>query len=271
MKYYLDTTNFLEEISSLSHSIVSSILCIVHLRRSPCYSPELCIQLGISLPFSLSFTSLLFSSICKASSENHFALLHFFFLQNGFDHCFLYNVKTSVDSFPGIVSECLSPLQFSYSVMSNSLLPHGMQHTRLPCPSSSPRAYSNSSPLSQWCHSSISSSVIPFFSCFQYSPATGSFPKSQFITSGGQSTGASALASVLPMNIKDWFALGWIHSISLQSKELSRVFSNTTVQKHQFFGTQLSLQSNSYIHTWPLEKPQLWLDGPLLAYNTSAF
>jgi len=107
--------------------------------------------------------------------------------------------------------------------------------------------------------------VVPFSSCPQSLPASGSFPVSQFFTSGGQSIGVSASALVLPMNIQDWFPLGWTGLISLQSKGLSRVFSNTTVQKHQFFGTQFSLWSSSHIHTWPLEKPQFWLDGPLLA------
>jgi len=120
-----------------------------------------------------------------------------------------------------------------------TLRTHGLQHARPPCPSPTPGVYSNSCPLSRWCHPTISSSVTPFSSCLQSFPASGSFPLSQFFTSGGQSTGVSA--SVLPMNIQDWFPLGWTGWISLQSKGLSRVFSNTTVQKHQFFGTQLSL------------------------------
>ena len=137
--------------------------------------------------------------------------------------------------------------------MSDSLQPHGLQNSRLPCPSLTPRAYSNSGPLTWWCHPTISSSVIPF-SCLQSFPASGSFPVSQFFTSGGQSTGVPASASVLPMNSQNWFPLGWTGWISLQSKGLSRVFSNITVQKHQFFSTQLSLWSNSHIHTWLLEK-----------------
>ena len=145
--------------------------------------------------------------------------------------------------------------QFSRSVMSDSLRPHGLQDARLPCPSPTPRACSNSCPSSWWCHPTISSSVIPFSSRFHSFLASGSFPMSQFFTSGGQSIGASASASVLPMNIQDWFPLGLIGWISLQSKGLSRVFSNTTVQKHQFFSTDLSLWSNSHIHTWLLEKP----------------
>ena len=131
--------------------------------------------------------------------------------------------------------------QFSHSVMSNSLRPHGLYHARLPCPSPTPGAYSNSCPLSRWCHPTISSSVVPLSSHCQSFPASGSFSVSQFFTSGGQSIGALASASVLPMNIQDWFPLGWTAWISLQSKGLSRVFSNTTVQKHQFFGAQLSL------------------------------
>ena len=149
----------------------------------------------------------------------------------------------------------LSSVQFSRSAVSNSLWPHGLQHTRLPCPSPTSGAYSNSYLLSQWCHPSISSSIVSFSSRLQSSPAWESFQMSQFFASGGQIIGVSASASVLPMNIQDWFPLGWTGWISLQSKGLSRVFSNTTVQKHQFFRTQLSSQSNSHIHTWPLEKP----------------
>ena len=132
-------------------------------------------------------------------------------------------------------------VQFSHSVMSNSLRLHGLQHTRPPCPLPTPKVYSNSCPLSRWCHPTISSSVIPFFSCLQFFPASGSFPMSQFFASDDQSTGVSASASALPMNIQDWSPLGWTGWISLQSKGLSRVFSSTTVQKHQFFSDQLSL------------------------------
>ena len=126
---------------------------------------------------------------------------------------------------------------------------------RTPCPSPTPRVYSNSCPSSQWWHRDISSSVARFSFCPQSLLASGSFPMSQLFTWGGQSTGASASASVLPMNTQDWSPLGWTGWNSLQSKGLPRVFSNTTVQKHQFFSTQLSSQSNSHIHTWPLEKP----------------
>ena len=134
-----------------------------------------------------------------------------------------------------------SSVQLSCSVVSDSLRPHGLQHTRLPCPSSTPGVHPNSSPLSQWCHPTISSSVIPFSSWPQSFPASGSFQMSQLLASGGQSIGVSALASVLPVNTQDWSPLEWTGWISLQSKGLSRDFSNATVQKHQLFSAQLSL------------------------------
>ena len=134
-----------------------------------------------------------------------------------------------------------SLVQFSCSVVSNSSWRHGLHHDRLPCPSPTPGAYSNLCPSSWWCHPAISSSVIPFSSCLQSFPASGSFPLSQFFASGGQSIETSASASVLPLNIQDWFPLGWTGWVSLQSKGLPRIFSNTTVQKHQFFSPQLSL------------------------------
>ena len=149
----------------------------------------------------------------------------------------------------------ISSVQFSHSVVSNSLWPHELQHARPPCPSPTPRVHSKSSPSSRWCHPAISSSVVPFSSCTQSLPASESFPMSQLFTWGGQSTGVSALASFLPKNIQDWSPSEWTGWISLQPKGLSRVFSNTTVQKHQFFGAQLSSQSNTHIHTWLLEKP----------------
>ena len=132
-------------------------------------------------------------------------------------------------------------VQFSCSVMSDSLRPHGLHHARPPCLSPTPGACSNSCPSNHRCHPTISSSVIPFSSCLQSFPASGSFPVNQFFESGGQSIGASVSASVRPMNIHDWSPLGWTGWISLQSKGLSRVFSNTTVQKHKFFSAQLSL------------------------------
>ena len=145
-------------------------------------------------------------------------------------------------------------VQSGCEAISDCLRPHGLQHTRPPCPSPTPRLYSNSN-LSRWCHPTISYSVVPFSSHLQSFPASGSFQMSHFFTLGGQSTGVSALASFLPKKCQSWSPLEWTGWISLQSKGLSRVFSNTTVQKHQFFGDQLSSQSNSRIHTWPLEKP----------------
>ena len=154
-----------------------------------------------------------------------------------------------------MVSVVSSSVQFSCSVVSDSLRPHESQCARPPCPSPTPGVYLNSCPSSQWCHPAISSSVVPFSSCPQSLPASESFPVSQLFAWHGQSTRVWASASVLPMNTQDWSPLEWTGWISLQSKELSRVFSNTTVQKHQFFGTQPSSQSNSHIHTWPQEKP----------------
>ena len=146
-------------------------------------------------------------------------------------------------------------LLFSYSVMSDSLRPCGLRHARLSCLSLSPGVCSNSCLLSQWCHPTISSSVIPFSSCPRSFPASASFPMSLFFTSGGQSTGASASASVLPMNIQCWFPLRMTTLISLLSRGLSRVFSSTTVWRHQFFGAQPFLWSNSHIPIWLLENP----------------
>ena len=146
-----------------------------------------------------------------------------------------------------------SSVQFSLSVVSDSLRPHESHHSRPPCPSPTPEVYSNSCPLSQWCHPTIKFSVVPF-SCLQSFPESGSFTVSQFLASGGPSIEVSA-ASVLSINIQDWFPWGWTGWICLLSKELARVFSNTTVQKHQFFGAQLSSHSNSHIDTWPFEKP----------------
>ena len=146
-------------------------------------------------------------------------------------------------------------VQFSHSVGSDSLRPHELQHARPPCPSPTPGAHSNSDPSSRWYHPAISSSVVPFSSCPQPLPASGSFPMSQLFTWGGQSIGVSALASALPKKSQGWSPSEWTGWISLLSKGLSRVFSSTTVQKHQFFGAQPSSQSNSHIHTWPQEKP----------------
>ena len=148
-----------------------------------------------------------------------------------------------------------SLVQFSCSVVSDSLQHHESQHARPPCPSPSPGVHSDSRPSGQWCHPAISSSVVPFFSCPQSLPGSKPLSMSQLFTWGGQSTGVSASASVLPKRSQGWSPSEWTGWISLQSKGLSRVFSNTTVQKHQFFSVQLSSQSNSHIHTWPQEKP----------------
>ena len=145
--------------------------------------------------------------------------------------------------------------QFSHSVVSDSLQPHEPQQARHPCPSPTPGVHPNPCPSSRWCHPTISSSVVPFSSCPQSFPASDSFPMNQLFVSGGQSIGVSVSISVLPMNTQDWSPLGWTGWIYLQSKGLSRVFSNTTIQKHQFFSAQLSSQSNSHIHTWPLKTP----------------
>jgi len=148
-----------------------------------------------------------------------------------------------------------SSVQFSCSVVSDSLWPHESQHARPPCPSPTPGVHSDSRPSSWWCHPAISSSVVPFSSCPQSLPASESFPMSQLFAWGRQSTGVSALASFLPKKSQGWSPSEWTSWISLQSKGFSRVFSNTTVEKHQFFGTQPSSQSNSHIYTWPQEKP----------------
>ena len=148
-----------------------------------------------------------------------------------------------------------SSVQFSRSVMSDSLQPHELQHARPPCPSETPRVHSNSRPSSLWCHPAISSSVVPFSSCPQSLVGSESFPMSQLFAWSGQSTGVLASASFFPKKSQGRSPSEWTCWISLQSKGLSRVFSNTTVQKHQFFGAQPSSQSNSHIHTWPQEKP----------------
>ena len=152
-------------------------------------------------------------------------------------------------------SSTISSVQFSRSVVSNSLQPHEPQHPGLPVHHQLPEFTQTQCPSSRWCHPTISSSVIPFSSCPQSFPASGSFQMSQFFASSGQSIGVSALASVFPTNTQDWSPLVWTGWISLQSKGLSRVFTNTTVQKHQFFCAQLSWESSSHNHTWLLEKP----------------
>ena len=171
--------------------------------------------------------------------------------------CLLHLLNWQADSL--LLSHQGSPVtfsvQFSRSAVSDSLQPHKSQHSRPPCPSPTPGGHSDSHPLSQWCHPAISSSVVPFSSCPQSLPSLKSFPMSQLFTLGGQSTEVSALASFLPKSTQDWSPLEWTTWISLQSRGLSRVFSNTTVQKHQFFGAQPSSRSNSHLHTRLLEKP----------------
>ena len=172
---------------------------------------------------------------CKASLITDF--LHLLFSSEAFiSLLFLKDIEFLVASLL-----TLSSVQFSRSVVSDSLQPHEPQHARLPCPSPTPGVYPNPCPLNRWCHPAISSSVVPFSSCPQSLPASGSFPMSQLLASGGQSIGASVSTSVLPMNTQDWSLLGWTSWIALQSKGVSRVFSSTTVQKHQFFSAQLSL------------------------------
>ena len=156
--------------------------------------------------------------------------------------CFISVTYNVIISYISIKKEDkYSSVQFSCSVMSDSLQPHGLQHARPPCPSPTPGVFSNSCPLSQWCHPTVLVSVVPFSSRLQSFPASGSFQMNQLFASGGQSIGVSASAAVLPTSILDWFPLGWTGLISLKSNGLSRVFSNTRVQKHQFFSTQLSL------------------------------
>ena len=166
---------------------------------------------------------------------------------------------------------CLGCCRSVAKIKSDSLQPHGLQHARLPGPSWSPSACSSSCPLSRWCNPTISASVAPFSLCPQSFPATGSYPVSQFFASGGQRIAALASASILLMNIQGWFPLGLTGLISLQSKGLSRVFSNTTIWKHQFFSTQLSLQLNSYIHTWLLENHSFDQTSLCWQSNVSAF
>ena len=178
----------------------------------------------------------------------------------GLLHCrhILYQLSYQLVSYQlsyKLVATSFTSWATSHSVVSDSLRPHESQHARPPCPSPTPGVHSNSCPSSRWCHPTISFSVIPFSSCPQSLPASGSYPVSQLFAWGGQSIGVSASASVLPKKSQSWSPLRWTGWISLQSKGLSRVFSNTTVQKHQLFSAQPSSQSNSHIHTWLLEKP----------------
>ena len=179
-------------------------------------------------------------------------------------HCHFLNVLWH-ESVHRILTHFISFSSVSLSVLSDSLRPHESTKSRPSCPSPTPGVHSNSRPSSQWCHPAILSSVVPFSSRPQSLTASESFPMSQLFAWGGQSTGVSALVSLLPKKSQGWSPSEWTGWISLQCKGLSRVFSNTTVQKHQFFTAQPSSESNSHIHTWPQEKPYPWLDGPLLA------
>ena len=192
-------------------------------------------------------TSMVSYNICKCMNPYTHTHTHTHILQS-------HGLKHPRLPCPSLLPE-FSSVPFSGSVVSDSLRPHESQHARPPCPSPSPRVHSDSYPLSPWCHPAISSSVVPFSSCPQSLPASKSFPMSQHFAWSGQSTGVSALASFLPKKSQGWSPSQWTGWISLQFKRLSRVFSNTTVQKHQFFGVQLSSQSNSHIHTWLPEKP----------------
>ena len=241
---------------------IISFPCVKPFKGFPVYSELKLLTITFKTPheFPWLLLSLLISChwVSCSSNSGPFAVPHIFSklplprCSKCYSLCLEYS---SLSFLPIISSPLFSSVQFSRSVVSGSLRLHESQHARHPCPSPAPGVYSNSCPSSRWCHPAISSSVVPFSSFPQSLPASGSFPMSQLFTWGGQSTGVSALALVLPMNTQDWSPLGWTGWISLQSERPSRVFSNTTVQKHQFFGTQLSSQSNSHIHTWPLEKP----------------
>ena len=187
---------------------------------------------------SLGDTVFLISRLCNLKVQNW---SEFYCCIPSNKHECLLHRPSFLKMFNIMLSVCSYSVQFSHSVVSNSLQPHGLQHTMLSCPSPTPGAYSNSCPLCWWCHPPISSSVVSFSSLLHSFPASGPFPMSQLFASGGQSIGVSALASALPMNTKDWFPLGLTGWLSLQSKGLPRVFSNTTVQKHEFFSAQLSL------------------------------
>ena len=238
---------------------------IIVLKRSQCDSIKICLCEVINAVTKLIVIVIVYIYInhcctgkifaCHASvnpekyNELYMFISYMFIVENG-------KIKYLIDKYQFLkyTSVSFNLVQFSRSVLSDCW-PHEQQHARSPCPSPTPRIYPNPCPLSRWCHPTVSPSVIPFSSCLQSFPASGSFQMSQLFASGGQSIGILASASVLPMNTQDWSPLGWTGWISLQSKGLSRVFSNTTVQKHQFFGAQLSSQSNSHIHTWLLEKP----------------
>ena len=268
--YFLNNLRILQHINECCHVFYTSIFYIVFITISPFLVFFILSRMWAFFWFHFLSTLMSFSMslTIHLQEKNNLRfwltgnVLYFWIFKLWLN---IYNIQfafldilsvqfSSIKYIHHVVQPSVSSVQFSHSVVSDSLRPHESQHARPPCPSPTPGVHSNSRPLSQWCHPAISSSVVPF-SCPQSLPASESFPMSQLFTWGGQSTGVSPSASVLPMNTQDWSPLGWTGWLSLQSKGLSRVFSNTTVQKHQFFGTQLSSQSNSHIHTWPLEKP----------------
>ena len=218
-------------------------MCTINFQRENCFESVL------NNVYNMVFTN--FKMQCMKNRR----MLHTLNLEVLFSSLFSFRNLIHCHGFSYHLYVQFSSVQFICSVVSNSLRLHGLQHAMPPCPSPTPGVNSNSYQLVWWCHLTISFPVVPFSSHLQSFPASGSFPLSPFFASGGQRIGVSTSASVLPMNTQDWSPLGWTGWISLQSKGLSRVFSNATVQKHQFFGAQLSLKSNTHIHTWPLEKP----------------
>ena len=222
---------------------------ISHIRVWFC--EQICIDSGLSYIFFVKIKNFSLFYLSRLHFLNHLILLS----QSQISFSSFHPDCSFPEPHSCFGSLCFISFQFSHSVVSDSLRPHESQHARPPCPSPTPGVHSDSGPLSQWCHPAISSSVVPFSSCPQFLPASKSFPMSQLFAWGGQSTGVSASASFPPKKSQGWSPSEWTGWISLQSKGLSRVFSNTTVQKHQLFGAQLSSQSNSHVHTWPLEKP----------------
>ena len=210
---------------------MKSILCCVHTCDTVVKNMNLESESSI-ITFSIKFWWVLNEKMCEKVFRQHYKHSKWLVRDWDYDNVLIYEGNEVCDD------DCN---QFSCLLVSDSLWPHGLQHSRLPWTPPTPGAYSNSCPSSRWCHPAISSSIVPFSSCLQSFPASGSFPVRKFFASGGQSIGVSASASVFPVNIQDWFPLGWNSWISLQSKGLSRVFSNITVQKHQFFSTELSL------------------------------
>ena len=251
------TASFEEWLLMLSTALLCGVRSPVWLRNPTDYSPPGSSVHGIFQTRILEWAAISFSrETSQSRDQTHISSISCIGGQSLYQ-CAIWEVPCLAPASLNILSHSsLHSIQFSPVVqLCLTLRPHGLQHARLPCPSPTLGVYSNSCPSSWWCHPTITSSVVPFSSLLQSFPASGSFPISEFLTSGGQSIGVSASTSVLPMNTQDWLPLGLTGLISLQSKGLLRVFSNTIVQKHQFFCAQLSLQSNSHIHTRLLEKP----------------